>query len=120
MAAVKTAKVECLNPNTGGRMNIDKPIYDLFYKAIYDAVKRGKAITFTQITDGVNDYLKKQKKQFDSSIGWYAITVKHDMQKERNCTVLPERSFILMTEMMHNLPNFVPLRKQQIIVNLKL
>jgi sulfur transfer complex TusBCD TusB component (DsrH family) len=91
MAAVKTAKVECLNPNTGGRMNIDKPIYDLFYKAIYDAVKRGKAITFTQITDGVNDYLKKQKKQFDSSIGWYAITVKHDMHARGILKVYTEK-----------------------------
>ena len=29
-------KVECLNPNTGGHMNIDKNIYDLFSKAILE------------------------------------------------------------------------------------
>ena len=40
--ATKTApqKVECLNPNTGGRMNIDKKIYDLFSKAIYHTLKK--------------------------------------------------------------------------------
>ena len=79
MATIKSAKVECLNPNTGGRMNIDKNIYELFSKAIYHTIKKGKALTFTQITDGVNDYLKKHKKEFDGSVGWYAVTVKNDM-----------------------------------------
>jgi hypothetical protein len=52
MPATTTAKVECLNPNTGGRMNIDKEVYDLFSKAIYHTVKTGKAITYSQIVEG--------------------------------------------------------------------
>ena len=79
MAATKTNKVECLNPNTGGRMNIDKDTYDLFAKAIYYTIKKGKALTFTEITKGVNDYLKKHQKEFDGSVGWYAVTVKNDL-----------------------------------------
>ncbi len=36
----KPQKVECLNPNTGGKMNIDKGTYDLFSKAIYHTLKK--------------------------------------------------------------------------------
>lgn len=79
MPTTKTAKVECLNPNTGGRMNIDKEIYDLFSKAIYQTVKKGKALTYSQIVEGIKDYFKKQKIKFDGSVEWYAVTVKHDM-----------------------------------------
>lgn len=76
----KLQKVECLNPNTGGRMSIDKATYDLFSKAIYHTLKKEGAITFTQLTEGVQDCFKQQKTKFDGSIGWYAVTVKNDMQ----------------------------------------
>ena len=79
MQVAKIAKVECLNPNTGGRMNIDKKTYDLFSKAIHHTVKAGKAITYSQIVEGVKDYFKKKKTKFDGSVGWYTVTVKHDM-----------------------------------------
>jgi hypothetical protein len=91
MPAIKTTKVECMNPNTGGRMNINKDIYDLFSKAIYQTVKTGGAITFTQITDGVEEYFKKNKKKFDGSIGWYAVTVKNDMHSRGILKVYTER-----------------------------
>ena len=81
MPATKPSnKVECLNPNTGGRMNIDKDIYDLFSKAIYHTLKQGKALTYTQLVDGVKECFKKQKTKFDGSVGWYAVTIKNDMQ----------------------------------------
>lgn len=73
-------KVECLNPNTGGRMNIDKEIYDLFSKAIYHNLKQGKELTYSQMVEGIYDCFKKQKTKFDGSVEWYAVTVKNDMQ----------------------------------------
>lgn len=79
MPAKKIAKVECLNPNTGGRMNIDKTTYDLFSKAIYQTVKTSKGITFSEIVEGVYDCFEKQKSKFKGSVEWYAITVKNDM-----------------------------------------
>ena len=91
MTVVKTAKVECLNPNTGGRMKIDKDVYDLISKAIYHTVKSGKAITYTQIVDGVNDCLKKQKAKFSGSVGWYTVTVKHDMHARGILKVYTEK-----------------------------
>lgn len=72
-------KVECLNPNTGGKMNIDKVIYDLISKAIYHTLKEKKTLTYTEIVAGINDCFKKQKTKFEKSVGWYAVTVKHDM-----------------------------------------
>jgi len=75
-----SAKVECLNPNTGGKMNIDKEIYEVISKAIYHSLKAGKALTFTELTEGVEDCFKKQKTKFDKSVGWYTVTVKNDME----------------------------------------
>lgn len=77
----KTAsqKIECLNPNTGGRMNIDKGIYDLFSKAIYHTLKKSQPLSYSQIVEGIRDYFRQQKTKFDGSVEWYAVTVKHDM-----------------------------------------
>jgi hypothetical protein len=72
-------KVECLNPNTGRKMNIDKNTYDLFSKAIYHTLKKEGPITFAQIVEGVTDCFKAQNTKFDGSIGWYTVTIKHDM-----------------------------------------
>ena len=99
MPTTKTAKVECLNPNTGGRMNIDKEVYDLFSKAIHQTVKAGKAITYSQIVEGVKDRFKKQKTKFDGSIGWYTVTVKHDMHARGILKVFTEKGSKL-----HSLP----------------
>ncbi|RYY72724.1 MAG: hypothetical protein EOO52_20495, partial [Gammaproteobacteria bacterium] len=57
----ESSKVECLNPNSGGRMNIDKGIYDLFSKAISHTLKKEGAITYTQLVEGVQDFFQKQK-----------------------------------------------------------
>lgn len=73
-------KVECLNPNTGGRMNIDKTTYDLFSRAIYHTLKKNQLLTYSQIVDGIYDYFRQQKTKFEGSVEWYAVTVKHDMQ----------------------------------------
>jgi hypothetical protein len=91
MPATKTAKVECLNPNTGGSMNIDKEVYNLFSKAIYDTLKVGKAITYSQIVEGVKDCFKKQKIKFDGSVEWYTVTVKHDMHARGVLNVYTEK-----------------------------
>ena len=79
--ATKTAseKVECLNPNTGGRMNLDKKVYELFSKAIYHTLKKNQPLTYTQIVEGIYDCFKQQKTKFDGSVSWYAVTVKNDM-----------------------------------------
>ena len=79
MAKTDSSKVECLNPNTGGRMNIDKKIYDLFSKAIYDTLKKTQPLTYSQIVEGIYGCFKQQKTKFDGSIEWYAVTVTHDM-----------------------------------------
>jgi hypothetical protein len=69
-----------LNPNTGGRMNIDKSTYDLFSKAIYHVLKKEGGLTYTQLVEGIYDCLKKQKTEFEGAVGWYAVTVKKDME----------------------------------------
>ena len=89
--ATNTKKTECLNPNTGGRMNIDKEIYDLFSNAISHVLKKESGITFTDMVEGVEDYFKMQKTKFDGSVGWYAVTVKNDMQARGLIEVFTEK-----------------------------
>ena len=80
MSARSTGKVECLNPNTGTRMNIDGEIYELFSKAIYHTLKKNKqGITYTDIVNGIKKRFKEQRTLFKGSVEWYAVTVKHDM-----------------------------------------
>jgi hypothetical protein len=91
--ATKTApqKIECLNPNTGGRMNIDKKTYELFSKAIYHTLKKNQPLTYTQIVEGIEDCFKQQKTKFDGSVSWYAVTVKHDMHARGIIDVFTEK-----------------------------
>jgi hypothetical protein len=92
--STKTApqKVECLNPNTGGRMNIDKKTYDLFSKAIYHILKKNQPLTYTEIVEGIYDFFRKQKTKFDGSVSWFAVTVKHDMQARGVIEVFTEKN----------------------------
>src|SRR5438067_9796936 len=87
----KSEKVECLNPNTGGRMNIDKEIYDLFVKSIKATLKGSSPLTFTEMVEGITNYISKQKIHFDKSIGWYAVTIKNDMEARKMITTYSEK-----------------------------
>jgi hypothetical protein len=84
-------KVECLNPNTGGRMNIDKEVYELFSEAIYNTLKGNQPLSFTKIVEGVEAYLKQKKTSFTGSVSWYAVTVKNDMQVRGDIEVFTEK-----------------------------
>jgi len=80
MPAISASKIECLNPNTGRKMNIDAKIYNLFSKAIYHTLKENKqGITFTDIVSGVKRCFRTKGTIFNGSIEWYAVTVKNDM-----------------------------------------
>ena len=84
-------KVECLNPNSGGRMNIDKKTYDLFSKAIYHTLKKNQQLTYSQVVEGIYDCFKNQKTKFDGSVEWYAVTVKNDMHARGMIEVFMEK-----------------------------
>jgi len=84
-------KVECLNATTGGRMNIDKNIYDQISKAIYHTLKASNALTYSQIVEGVYDCFKKQGTKFEGSVGWYTVTVKKDMEARGIIKVFTEK-----------------------------
>lgn len=90
-AKTASEKIECLNPNTGGRMNIDKKIYDLFSKAIYHTLKKKQPLSYTQIVEGIYDCFKQQKTKFEGSVSWYAVTVKHDMHARGVIEVFTEK-----------------------------
>ena len=84
-------KVECLNPNTGRTMNIDKGIYDLISRAIRQSLKQGQPLTFSQMVESIHDYIKREKIKFEGSVDWYAISVKHDMHARGMIEVVTEK-----------------------------
>jgi hypothetical protein len=84
-------KIECLNPNTGGMIKIEKSKYDLFCKAINHTLKKGKALTYTEMVNGIKDYFKQQKTKFDGSVSWYAVTIKNDMHARGLIEVFEEK-----------------------------
>jgi len=73
-------KIECLNPDTGRRMNIDAAVYELFSKAIYHTLKKNSDISYTDIVNGIKKCFKEKKTVFKGSVEWYAVTVKKDME----------------------------------------
>ena len=87
----ESSKVECLNPATGRKMNIEKRTYDLISKAIYHTLKKEGAITFTKIVEGVYDCFKQQKTKFEGSVEWYTVSVKNDMQARGVIEVFTEK-----------------------------
>ncbi|MFL5786597.1 MAG: DUF6958 family protein [Flavisolibacter sp.] len=84
-------KVECLNPNTGGSININKDIYDLFVKGIKDSLKNGKSLTYTELVEGIENYFRSNKIVFNKSISWYAVAVKHDLDVKGIIKVYTEK-----------------------------
>jgi len=91
-SSVKTnEKVEVANPNTGRKMQIDAETWDLFNRAIKDSLKNGKALTFSEMVEGIEQYIKKNKINFSGSVGWYAVTVKHDLHVKKILKVYTEK-----------------------------
>ena len=84
-------KIECVNPNTGRRMQIDADTWNLFYAAIKHSLKGGKKLSFTEMLEGIYDYLEKKKIDFNQSVGWYAVTVKNDLEVRNVIKVYTEK-----------------------------
>jgi hypothetical protein len=80
--AIETKKTEIVNPRTGRRMNIDKNTYDVISKAIYHELKKKKALTWTELADGVKECLRTKKIAFEGSVEWYAVSVRNDMESK--------------------------------------
>jgi hypothetical protein len=92
MATTSISKIECHNPNTGGKINIDASTYDKFAKAIYHTLKKNKqGITYTELVEGIKKCFKEQRTVFTGSVGWYAVTVKHDMVSKGVVDVVSEK-----------------------------
>ena len=78
--STKQQKVEVTNPNSGRRKQIDATTWKLFSDAIQDSLKGNKTLTFTEMVEAIEQYLKKKKINFKQSVGWYAVTVKQDLE----------------------------------------
>jgi hypothetical protein len=91
MPATTSDKIEIANPNTGRIIKIERKVYDLFSKAIHHTLQGKKKLTYTEIVNGVIDTFKKQKTKFEGSVGWYTVSVKHDMHAKGMIEVFTEK-----------------------------
>jgi hypothetical protein len=91
-SAKRKEKVEVANPNTGRKMQIDAETWDLFHRAIEASLKGGKALTYTELVEGIYNYFEKNKINFTQSVEWYAVTVKHDLHVRKVLKVYMEKN----------------------------
>lgn len=72
-------KILTRHPQGKSGKNIDKKTYDAMSRAI-SSVLRGKELTHTELMARVTEKLEGR---FDGNIGWYAETVKLDLEARR-------------------------------------
>ncbi len=72
-------KIQCLHPEGKHAPAIDADVYNIFKKAITQALAK-KSLTYTAINDGVKNYFRKNNIDFDGSVSWYTVSVKLDME----------------------------------------
>lgn len=75
-------KTVLVHPRTGRKMNIDSKIYDFISKAIYQQLKKNKSMTWTDLSNGVKEYVAAKEGNFEGSVEWYAISIRNDMQSK--------------------------------------
>ncbi len=88
-------KTECVNPNSGSKLNIDTETYQLFRTAIKQTLAVGKAITYTELVEGIKIYLKSKKIIFKKSVGWYTVIVKNDLEVKKIIETYAEKGIKL-------------------------
>lgn len=82
-------KILTLHPEGKKGANISRAKYDLMRQTILDIVGADEGITFTEMTTAAEEKLTGN---FDGSIGWYATTVKLDLEARGEIERIPGRS----------------------------
>ena len=73
-------KVQCIHPEGKTAPALAADTYALFEKAISHALKGKKNLSFSELTEEIENYFAKQKTKFKGSIGWYSVHVKNHME----------------------------------------
>jgi hypothetical protein len=84
-------KAECINPNSGRSVMIDKTTYDLFSKAFYHTLKKNVALTYTQIVEVLKIISNNKNQSLTVQLAWYAVTVKKEMEVRQLIEVFAEK-----------------------------
>lgn len=68
------------HPVTGTVRQFDSEIYEVVKKAIIQSLKGSKGKTFTELSDGVVEIVRREKPGFKKSIPWYTISIRLDLE----------------------------------------
>lgn len=72
-------KIQLKHPAGKHAVRIDKDKYDTIKKSILNSLKKNE-LTHTEILQTMTEDFKKNKIQFEGSIGWYMESVKLDLE----------------------------------------
>lgn len=76
----KSGKIIVTHPVTGTERKFDAAIYEPVKAAILESLKGSKGKTFTELSDDVARIIKKKMPGFKSSIPWYTISIRLDLE----------------------------------------
>jgi hypothetical protein len=82
MATPSTKKTVTTHPATGSSKKIDEKTYQVFSKAILDALRKTPGMSFTDLSKEVATRVKKSFPGFKGSASWYTITVRLDLENK--------------------------------------
>jgi hypothetical protein len=80
MAKSTSKKKVITHPESRRETKIDAAIYEPFKTAIMQSLKGSKGKTFTDLTDDVRLYIRKNFSSFKGSIPWYTISILRDLE----------------------------------------
>lgn len=78
--SVSSKKIIVTHPVTGTERKFDSSIYEPFKAAIIQSLKGSKGKTFTELTDDVVKIIRKKMPGFKSSVPWYTISIRLDLE----------------------------------------
>ena len=80
MAKATSKKIIVTHPVTGTERKFDSAIYEPVKAAILQSLKGSKGKTFTELSDDVVKIIRKKMPGFKSSIPWYTISIRLDLE----------------------------------------
>ncbi|RYD56640.1 MAG: hypothetical protein EOP56_11355 [Sphingobacteriales bacterium] len=82
MAKQKEERIQLVHPEGKNAPSISRATFELIRAGIMDAMQGKNGMTYTDIENGVKDYIRKNGIDFEGSVGWFTISVKHHLESE--------------------------------------
>lgn len=76
-------RIQLKHPAGKHAVTMAKQKYDIMSKAIIKILEKHGEVTHIEMTQAVNEYLKKNKIKFEGAVEWYMESVKLDLEANK-------------------------------------